>query len=169
MADKIQRVAVGLANILSLQGGRTPELLGDGVASVLDLLQFYGLQQLTRLSASDAALAPAGNISIQTPANSWCVLFGANARIVQVAAATGIRLNILLNRTANASAATSLPIASGGPLGYGAAFAGDFDLPWRAPFPLLLPPLSLIQGNLPLLTGVANASVNILAEVGILG
>lgn len=166
---RIQRVPQGLLQVLNMQNsGETPRELAASVAGIVDLLQFYGLTQLQRMSASDGALAEAGNISIQTP-NAWCLLFGANARAVQTATQTALRLNILINRTPGAAAGTSIPVASGSPFAYGATFTGDFDVPWRAPYPLLMPPLSLIQANLSLLGTDATASVNILAEVGVLG
>lgn len=167
MAFRIQRVPRGLADLLTIFGGVNPTELEERMRACVDATQFFGLQQLQRLSASDAALAEAGNVSIQL--QTWAVLYGANVRATQTATVTALRLNILLNRTANASAATSIPVASGGPLAYGATFTGDFDVPWRAPYPLICPPGTLIQANLPLLGTDATAQVNILAEVGVLG
>lgn len=161
MPDKIQRVARGLAELLSLQGGRTPIMLGDEVGAQLELLQYYGLQQLQTRSSTD----PAGTqVGVTLSSTSWCVLFGADGAVSLAAAMTALAHSLIMRR----NVPSFVTLAEKDYLGTFTA-SGTSSLAWRAPYPLLCPPNTQVFFGLTKLIGVANANITVTAEFGVLG
>lgn len=174
MPFRIQRVPQGLLNLLSIAGGATPIELEDRVQAVLEIIQLYGLQQRRVLLATNAALASGGAIDLRSNVanvpvtEGWAVLFGATAGIIKVAATTDASLSLELSRVGS-STNIALAVANSQQLGaYGAAGLGSAGIAWTAPFPYILPPTWNISARLQNLAGVANASVSVIAEIGVL-
>lgn len=163
MSFPIQRVPYGLQNVLSLAGAGTPQELGDTVTPTFDLLQAYALNQRQSLVASSGAVAALGTVDI-APTTVWCVLFQVHVTVTKQAGMTDV--------------GAAVQIARGGGLGHFYAYgeprvpgvAGNrLVVPYVAPYPLLLPPGTIISAFLATLVGVANAAVSVQADVGVLG
>src|SRR5437868_7486753 len=103
MPDRIQRVPNGLLNLLSLQGGRTPELVADQVVGELELLQFYGLTQLTTQSSS-ANPAEGTSVALTLSSTAWTILFGASAEFTATGTLTALAGEVRLTRSGMAQA-----------------------------------------------------------------
>lgn len=164
MPDKIQRVARGLAELLSLAGGRTPQLLVDDVQSTLDLLQFYGLQQLQTRTSTDPAAVQGSGTGITLSSTSWTVLFGVDMAVTLAAAMTALSAGILLRRNTSGF----IGVAESSYLGAFSA-GGTYQLSWRPAYPVLCPPGTIAFAGMNKLAGVANAALTTTAEFGTLG
>jgi hypothetical protein len=162
-ALQIQRVPRALSDLLSIFGGQTPQMLSDENHGIVDLLQFYGLNQQQFLNATDAALAIGGNATLTVPSNQYWLLFGAHAVATIPAAATAIRLNV------NAGNGSSFVALATDQLTAGVVAGQDFRVPIVMPYPRLLLPNYSIRAQLEHLAGAATASVGITAQVGVLG
>lgn len=167
MAFQIQRVPRGLAAVLNLFGGETPRELGKEIVGTLDLLQFYGQTQLSGQSASNAALAEGGTISINFGSGRESfVLFSLSAEIVKTATMTALSCCLELNRGAGIAA-----IVSGhnnlGP--FGATETGTIRVGGLLPYPILCPSPSAVNFRLTILGTDATANCSLLCEFGVLG
>lgn len=168
----IQRVAQGLLDLLSIKGlDRLPEDLLREVRPVLELAQFYGLQQQQVLVATNAALAEGGVVGIgqggasAAVGNSWAVLFGATATIGKTATMTAARIGVVVVR--NGSNGLDAAQEEVGP--FGATETGPATIAWIPPYPYLLAPPWAVRAKLAILGTDANASVSVTAEIGLLG
>lgn len=166
MADPftIQRVPRGLNDVLSIFGGRTPQLLGAESIGVIELLQFYGSSQLQTRSASNAALTQGSSISIPVPANEVWILFSAAVLAVRTGTMTAMAFSIRVG-----ASGSEVAVAAGNASPYAATALGAFRLPYSAPFPRLLLPGSSIVATLDSLGTDANANVLLSASVGVMG
>lgn len=163
MTLQIQRVPRALSDLLSIFGGQTPQQLSDAVSGVVDLLQFYGLNQQQFLNATNGALAIGGNIALTVPSNQYWVLFGAHAVCTIPAAATAVRLNVNLGNGSTFVALAQEQITAGVVAGQ------DYRVPAVLPYARILPPNYVLRAQLEHLAGAATASVGITAQVGVLG
>lgn len=161
--------------VLSIYGGHAPNELEERVRATIDLLQFYGLQQRRVVLATNAALASGGSIDLRsTVANvpateTWALLFGGSAGVLKVAATTDVALNLQMTRGGLSNSIT-LATGSSAQLGnYGAAALGSATVNFWADTPVLLAPPWNMHAQLVNLAGVANASVSVIAEIGVLG
>lgn len=165
MPEGIQRVPRGLANILSLQSGRTPVALGDQVTAILDLLQCYGLTQLQTAQTQNAAAAEGTSVVVVPSSTAWCVLFGAQVSVVKTATMTALRAGIGLQRTSGAIQRVAEETLSP----FGATETGTITVPFWAPYPILLPPGSQVVGVAAIIGTDATADVTTRVEFGLLG
>jgi hypothetical protein len=160
---RIQRVARGLGDVLSIFGGQAPSELEDRVRATLDLLQFYGLTQRQQFSNSGVT-AEGANLSIVLP-NSWCVLFAASVSCATTAALTIAGIGVSIQRgTGNAQQPVSYSLYNI-TVGAGGALLDTFV----PPYPLLLPPGSVISGIPHQLIGEGNVTLQVQCDVGVLG
>lgn len=167
MPTKIQRVPQGLLPLLGAFGGETPPVLADQVLATVDILQLYGLTQVQRQFASNGALAEGGSLAITL--TSWCVLFGANFNITKTATMTALSANITIFRGGAAAGPNGWQVAFGQFSPFGATETGGVVVPWVAPYPLLCPPGTGINGS-PLIIGTdATAACSLTVEIGLLG
>jgi len=145
----IQRFPRGLLNVIGNFGGVTPISLSDQVAGVLELVQCYGLSQLTSLRVNDAALAegvPLFNLLSNT---SWTVLFGASLIATKTATQTALRGSLSLSRIGLSGDAIVVAAEELGP--FGATETGVGCVSWFPPYPILCPPGSNVFGRLDVL------------------
>lgn len=165
---RVQRAPGGLLDVLSIKGvDALPQELSKEVRGVLELIQFYGLQQRQTLIAQNAAVAEATGVSIQPSVNSWSVLFGISMSISKTATMTALAATLLLNRSNTAPGAQPVAYQSFEP--FGATETGVVALAWWAPYPVMLPPGSFVTGSLAILGTDVTANVVVTAEVGLLG
>jgi len=167
---RIQRVPLGLLNLLNTWGGGTPAELEDRVRGTLDLTQLYALQQRRVLFTNNAALAEGGNVDVLTneppgTGNQWAVLFGATFTAVKTATATALRGSIELRRSGGAN---SIKLASEELGPFGATETGPCNVVFWAPYPIILVPPWTVFGTLSILGTDANANCTIVAEIGFL-
>ena len=158
MPFKIQRVARGLQNLLSLSGGDGPRELEDRVRPIIDLLQLYGQSQKQILTASGTP-AEAAPVSLTTPTDAWCVLFNAAATATKTATMTALRVQLWVDTIAVAS-------VEGGP--FGATETGGVACPFVPPYPWILPPGTGIFATCPIIGTDATAALGISARIGVL-
>lgn len=167
MPFKIQRVPLGLNNLLSTYGGQTPVDLEDRVRAVVELTQFYGLQHKQHLSTNDPALAEGGTVSAiagQTINTQWCVLFVASAVFIKTATMTALRGSVQISRRSN----NRIEVASAELGPFGATETGACDVVFVPAYPMLLAPPWDVRAALKILGTDATANVTIQAEVGVL-
>jgi len=160
----IQRVPQGLGQLLSTFGGQTPQAIEDNARAVVELLQFYGLQQRTQLSATNAALTEGTPLSVTLP-NAWCVFFGAELQIVKTGTITALFASLSLLR----SGQFSMCVASETFDPFSATETGTVRLPFWAPYPILCPPKTVVIGRADIIGTDANVNATVSAEFGILG
>jgi len=160
----IQRSPRGLNTLLSLFGGQTPQMLADQVSASLEMLQFYGLTQLQTRSASNAALAQGGTLTITVPdAETW-VLFNAAGLIARTATQTALAASVQIGPTGGAVA-----VARNEATNFGATVLGSWRVPFVAPYPRVLLPGHAVSLALDTLGTDANANVLLSVAVGVLG
>jgi hypothetical protein len=166
MAQSIQRVARGLAELMNIFGGRAPQMLLDELRGVIEATQFYGLAQVQSPTAANAALTEGSAVTITVPDNQSWLLYGMHAVIVKTGTMTALRgsLNIGL---AGAQFAVSVKGEECGP--FGATETGLITIAYDCPYPKVLPPRSILQFSLQILGTDANANCGITASVGVLG
>lgn len=150
--------------------GNLPQDLLRDARPVLELIQFYGLQQQQVLVATNAALPEGGVVSIgaggaTTIGDTWAILFGATATIGKTATMTAARLGIVVLRNGS----NGLDVRSEEMSPFGATETGPASTAWIPPYPYLLAPPWSVRAKLAILGTDANASVSVTAEVGILG
>lgn len=165
MAFRIQRVPRGLNELLSIFGGQTPVEMENSVRATLELLQMYGLSQLQSLGTNNAATAEGVAVSVQPSATQWTVLFTASTSIVKTATMTALTGTIAMRRTGNAD--SLLRSEQLGP--FGATETGVVAVAHVCPYPMLLPPGTLIIGRANIIGTDATANVTTFAEFGVVG
>jgi hypothetical protein len=159
----IQRVAQGLLNLLSLQGGNGPHALEENVRSILDVMQLYGLQQLQTLSAS-ANPAEGSSVSLSLSASSWTVLFGCSAEFTKTATLTALRGQVALTRSG-----FTQPLAAEELGPFGATETGVATVAFWAPYPIVCPPGSLVTAVPTIIGTDASVFTTARAHFGVLG
>lgn len=164
MPEKIQRVPLGLQNLLNLNSGFSPGNLADALQLVLEALQFYGLNQRQVGTVQNAVAAEGTAVTVPLPTTSWSVLFACHGVIVKTATVTALRGEIFYNR---GGLAVLHEAAELGP--FGATETGSCSFGGLLPYPLLMPPGSSVT-TIPRIIGTdANANVTCNAEFGVLG
>lgn len=161
----IQRVPHGLGEILSIFGGQTPQTLSDQVSGVLELVQYYGLQQNRVAFTNNAALAEGGNVDLTLSTTAWTVLFAAEGTAIKTATMTALRLAVKIQR--NATSDISLFNEELGP--FGATETGACRVGGYLAYPLLCPPNTLVRCQPSIIGTDATANCTISAEFGTLG
>lgn len=165
MPQLIQRVPLGLGNALNTFGGLHPTTVADHVQSTLDLLQFYGLNQLQVKFANNAAIAPATPFDLDlTPSDRWGVLFGLSCDLTMTATITKVQSLVGYIRGANASLIGQRFYESVSH-GLNQLHANYWQPPGGA---LVIPPGSKLRALFYFATD-ATANVGVSAEVGIFG
>lgn len=166
MPFKIQRVPRGLNDLLSSFGGVTPAELEDRVQAVVELIQFYGLQQRVSLTGTSGAVGTSLTVPgvTVTPSNtSWSVLFGAHGGVTNVTAAT-TQLGFGICHQRPGGLPSMFETFNGVPV-----VASNVLVGAQMPFPLLLPPGSTIGALLFSTLGAGTQVLTITADVGLLG
>lgn len=162
---EIQRVPLGLQYVLNLFGPGTPPKLGGELIGVIDLLQFYGLNQRTILNGSNAALAEGGNISVLTPSTNWSILYALTGAVTKTATLTALNLQLQVGR----GGAAPVTYANQEFQRFGATETGTVNICYVPAWPLLLPPAA----DLRLVPGIigtdANVNAALQAEIGLFG
>lgn len=153
--------------MLATFGGQTPTELEDRTRGVIDLLQFYGLQQRQTLSASNGALAENAGITMTPSPTNWIVLFGATMTITKTGTMTAAQLALAGRYAGDIN--QEFAFASQAMAPYGATETGAASLAWRAPFPLVLPPNTTILGRLQILGTDATAACVVGCDFGLFG
>src|SRR4029453_11687560 len=93
MPFKIGRHPRGLTNALTLFGGVGPEELEDRARAVVDLLQFYGMQQQAVLTQNAGALAEGSFVAVSS-STTFALLYAATGTVIKTATATALRMSI---------------------------------------------------------------------------
>jgi len=163
MADPrllIQRVARGLGQLLTIDGGQLPRTLLPDTRATIDTMQFYGLTQFQRLSNSNAAATEGSIFSFTVPDNVTWVLFDFGLTIVKTATMTAAWMTFQINST---------PIfgQSMGP--FGATESGTIGAGASMPYPRILLPGTQVFGALNILGTDANANAGASINIGVLG
>lgn len=166
MAFRIQRVPRGLNELLSVFGGQTPVELEERTRGTVELLQLYGLSQVQRQQALNAALAEGGVVTIDVPSNQCWVLYNVEVSVAKTATQTALALSLALGPLSNGiTTVASWPTLSP----FGATETGTLALGWSAPYPRVLLGGWRLQTRLDILGTDATASVILSALVGVLG
>lgn len=165
MPFRIQRVPVGLLNLLSIAGGATPTELEDRVRSTLDLLQFYGVQQRQTFSANDPAAAEGTGVNLVLP-NAWGVLFAASVTIIKTATMTALRGAVAIRYNGDVNQEEGLASEELGP--FGATETGAVSVIPLLPYPRLLPPNTRILGRASIIGTDATCNLTVGANFGVL-
>jgi len=157
----IQRQPRGLAAVLSLFGGKTPQVLMDEIRGHVDLLQFYGATQKQIRSVNNAAAAVNTFVTLTVPANETWILFHAVPSMIVPAGLTDVTIAMTME-----GSTVSWTREAGG-----FAVVGEVlpPAPFIPPYPYVLLPGQTMSAVLLRLTGAANASVTLTASVGVLG
>lgn len=163
--ERIQRVPRGLNELLSLAGGQTPTGLLAEVRPGLELLQLYGLNQLTVRTLNDPAAPETGTVGFTIDDRSWAILFHCELAVVGTASMTALSTVITLQRRT----LTSLAIATKEFTQFGATVTGFKRLAMQMPYPLVCPPGSRVFGGIDILGTDATCNATFTAEYGLLG
>lgn len=147
--------------------GRLPQELLTDLRPMLDLLQFYGLQQRTNVAVASAALAEGAVIQIAPSRTQWFILFDATLTITKTATMTALTGQVAMRYNADLNQEVGLKSEQLGP--FGATETGQVSVIWTAPYPRICPPNTEILGRCPIIGTDANAAVVIGANCGILG
>ena len=164
MNFKIQRVPRALNSLLNVSGGATPTELLDAVRGTVDLLQLYGASQLQTRTATNAALAEGGNLTITIPTNETWILFSATMLIAKTATMTALRAALFFG--VDAANLAGLASQELGP--FGATETGAVRVVFYAPYPRILFPGMVIAGQAEIIGTDATCSAFLTAQVGIL-
>ena len=165
MTFKIQRVPLGLQNLLSTSGGETPRDLAKEIVGSIETLQLYGLSQLQTGIGTNAALAEGASVQVVLHASLWTVCYALQGSIVKTGTMTALRASLSLNRRL----ATS-PNVFAEELGpFGATETGGASFGGYLPYPIICPPGSFAQLFIGILGTDANCNASVLAEFGVLG
>lgn len=161
----IQRVPRGLGEILSIFGGQTPQRLSDEVGGVLELVQYYGLQQNRVAFVNNAAAAEGANVDLVMSTNAWTVLFAAEGVMIKTATMTAGRISVRLQRNAT----SDIQLFGDSIEPFGATETGPCSVGGFLPYPLLCPPNTIVRMRPQIIGTDATANVTISAEFGTLG
>lgn len=165
MALTIQRVPRGIAELLSIFGGRAPTELAQLVNGCIDLTQFYGLTQWQIRANSNPALAEGSTIALNVPPEEWWVVYSVTGLIAKTATMTALSTSLLIGPDPGSLSA----VASKDDTTFGATLAGASRIVWYAPYPRLVPPGSRISFALDILGTDATANCSLTASLGVLG
>jgi hypothetical protein len=161
----IQRVAQGLLTVLNIRGGRTPDELEGKVRGILNLLQFYGLQQQQVLTAGSAAVAASANVPQATiTLANWAMLYCAQAAELPQAGRTQSGLGVSIARPGQ-RACIYAPINLAP---YAAGTITILSTAFHPSEPMILPPGTVI-GVLGFSGPGGNGIYSITADLGNLG
>lgn len=160
MAFVIQRQPRGLADLLGSFGGETPRALAAEAQGVIDMAQFYGRSQVQTLSATDAALAEAGLITITVPSSQHWLLFQTSYVVVKTATMTALRVGLQVDNVTAFSEEL-------GP--FGATETGTCSNGIILPYPYLLLPGARVNFRLQILGTDATANCGLTIVAGVLG
>lgn len=163
----VQRAPAGLLDVLSAKGlDRLPvELLRD-IRPTLDLLQFYGLQQLSLASNSNAAAAEGVGIVVTPSSTNWTVLFAAVATFTKTATMTALTGQVFIRRVLGQF---NMCVADKNFSPFGATETGLVAVPYVPPYPLLMPPGTQITAVPAIIGTDATANVVLGVEFGLFG
>lgn len=167
MPFRIQRVARGLGDLLSTFGGQTPTELEDRIRGTLDLTQLYGQQQRSVVALGNAALPEGTTISVLPSEKNWIVLFAMSLTVIKTATVTALSGTVGIRLNSDVFQEMSLRDEALGP--FGATETGTRSVVHVCPYPMLLPPNTLLVGRLPIIGTDATANVVLSGLVGILG
>lgn len=164
MTLKVQRVPRGLSDLLTIFGGEHPSGLVPELRGVIDVIQFYGLNNLTTLATSNAALAEGGNVQLTVPDRQFWLLYALHATIVKTATMTALRADLQIGQGSNFGVYAAEEL---GP--FGATETGDVRFSYVPATPRVLLPQMALRASLEILGTDATANVSVVAHVGILG
>ena len=159
----IQRHPFGLLDALSIKGVSPPSNLGETVAPVLDLLQFYGLQQMQRRNAFNVALAEAASLTLTVPANEYWLLYDLGGSVVKTGTMTAFQCSV-----GYGPAGQNVGVLDFNGTPFGATETGTAIFGMPMPYPRLLLPTWEIVYRLNILGTDANANCSVAALVGVL-
>jgi len=156
----IQRQPRGLAAVLSLFGGKTPQVLMDEIRGHVDLLQFYGATQKQIRSVTNAAAAVNTFVTLTVPSNETWILFHCAPSIIAPAGLTDFTLAATIEGSTVSWAREGAGIA-----------VGEICpcAPFVPPYPYVLLPGSQLSAVPLRISGAANLSCTLTASVGVLG
>lgn len=164
MSLKVSRVPRGLGDLLTSFGGLSPQSLLEELRGVIDVREFYGLNNFTTLSTTNAALTEGNAVAQTVPVGQIWLLYSAHAAIVKTATMTALRANIQVGQGSNFGVVAAEEL---GP--FGATETGDVRFPYVPATPRILLPNFQVRCQLEILGTDANASVGIVVAVGVLG
>lgn len=160
----IQRYPLGIGPLLNISSGASPAYINQEVQGSLELLQLYGLTQLTTGFANNAAAAEGAAVPLVLSADRWTVLFAAQASIVKTATATALWGDVTINRRTQFGV-----LLFGGNLGpFGATESGTVSVGGYLQYPLVCPPGTTISATARVIGTDATANVSVFAEFGTL-
>jgi len=156
----IQRVPRALLEVLGSYGGEGPKIFGEQVVGMIDLLQFYGKSGRQVFSANNAAAAEGTLVTLTVPPNQHWVFFSGFARAVKTATVTALEVAFYLEGQVVAARAM---------FPYGATETGQVDVPFFAPYPVVLIPGATISVAANIIGTDANVNLSVQVLVGVLG
>lgn len=163
----IQRYPNGLLELFGAKsGGENPHELSNVVAPVVDILQAYGLGNVTEQNAGGATLPGAGQV-IEVPDEQWWLVYAASVRVAVTATQTGMHVSLGISQRLESPARVSL---AWGVLP-DAAIAGTSCTiaVWTPPAPMLAPPGTTFWGVLEALGTDANTTLGVQLRYAVLG
>lgn len=165
MADQfeIQRVPAGLQNVLNLFGPGTPPRLAQELLGVVDLLQFYGLNQRQVLS-NVGTPAIGGTVTLNLNPNNWALLYAARCETDRTATQTSLGNHLAIQRGTSGLYQVYAAVIDAAP-----GKVGELESILVPPYPLLLPPGSSVRCGVTALAGDATVNCTVTAEVGFFG
>lgn len=161
MPSQIQRIPLGLSEVLGIFGGRNPTQLLDEVRATVELEQFLSRSQISIVNTTNPVLAEGGQIV--HAAAQWQMVIAAEFRLLTTATMNGYSASIRFG-TSLASASVALASAQQ-VIGYAVGTpAGSVSaVVFRPDKPFLLAPGNLLLGTLDVLgtdpTAVADLRV----------
>lgn len=165
MPFPIQRVPQGLGQLLSSFGGQTPQALADQIFGVVELLQFYGLQQRVTLTNSAAGVASStttAQATVTPSATQWSVLFSIHTTVLVLAGTTEVGFGCTITRPSGSVIVLEckdiVPVVG-----------SRLCVTFAARFPIMLPPGSQVGVLLYSTLGSATQDVAVTCDVGLLG
>lgn len=137
----IQRVAQGLLNTLNIRGGQTPTELEPKVRGTVNLLQFFGSQQVQTLTSGSGAVAASATTPQATVTlTDWAVLFCAQAAELPQAGRTESGFGVSIKRPGQRGCLYATRDV--GP--YAAGTITTLSVAFVPPEPMILPPGTVI-------------------------
>ena len=167
MPTQIQRYPNGLLELFGAKsGGENPNVLGPNVVPVVDILQTYGLGNVTEQNDGGATVAGAGQV-ITVPETEWWLVYAASVRVAVSATQTGLHASLGLSTRLESPARVSL---AWGALPDAAIAGTSCTIAcWTPPAPMLCPPGTTFWGVLEALGTDANAVLGVQVRYSILG
>lgn len=168
MPEKIQRVPRGLNNLLTISGGQTPQLISDQITGTLDLLQFYGLTQVQRRQAVDAAWVEGTLMTITVPATEYWIWYTAELSMAKSATVTTMEASLAYGPAGQQVTVQHFSRAPGTTAAAGVD-TGTLVFGFQSNYPVVLLPTWTITARLDILGADANVGAALSALVGVLG